>query len=264
MLNNMHGHRRSQHGVTLVELLVGLLVGLVVLGAATSAFLTSIGAQTDNLNLARLNQDMRSMMDIMTRDIRRAGFVTSDPATNNAALRNNPFFSADKDIGVLSGGSCIVYSYNANDDSPPTVNSNEHFGFRLINGELQMRSSGSTNTACDDGSWETITEPEIIMTDLTFVLDGNEDDEGLNATSMATDSNGDGVMDGDTGGDLGDSGNGFCDTGEACNTCQSGEACLYVRAVTITLTGQLRDDNTVSQSITQQVRLRNDKFVESL
>ena len=260
---NMHGYKKSQQGMTLVELLVGLLVGLVVLGAATVTFLNSLGAQTDNLNLARLNQDMRSMMDIMTRDIRRTGFVTSDPATNSAILLNNPFFSADKDIQVI--GSCIVYSYNADDDSPPAVDANEHFGFRLSdNGELQMRSSGTTNTACDDGTWETITEPEIIITGLTFTLLGNTNADGLNATSMATDTDGDGVMDGDTGGDAADSGNGFCDAGEVCNTCQSGEACLYVRAVTISLSGQLRDDNAVSQTITQQVRLRNDKFVESL
>jgi len=252
---NMHGFKKRQQGVTLVELLVGLLVGLVVLGAATAAFLNSLGAQTDNLHLARLNQDMRSMMDIMTRDIRRAGFVTSDPSTNSASLLANPFFSADKDIRVLSGGSCIVYSYNADDDTPPVVDSNEHYGFRLSDdGILQMRSSGTTNTACDDGSWESITEPEITIIGLTFTLS----ESSLNATSMATDTDDDGFMDGD------DNENGFCDTGEACNTCQSGEACLYVRAVTISLSGQLRDDNSVSQTITQQVRLRNDKFVESL
>ena len=252
---NMHGFKKKQQGVTMIELLVGLLVGLVVLGAATAAFLSSLGAQTDNLGLARLNQDRRSMMDIMTRDIRRAGFVTSDPAKNSAALLNNPFFSADKDIRVLNSGACIVYSYNANDDSPPVVGSNEHFGFRLNgNGVLQMRSSGTTNTSCDDGTWESITEPEILITDLTFTLS----ESSLNATSMATDSNDDGVMDGD------DNGNGFCDTGEACNTCQSGDACLYVRSVTISLSGEIRSDDTVTQTITQQVRLRNDKFVESL
>lgn len=248
-------HFTQQQGLTLIELLVGLLVALVVLGAAAAAFLGSAGAQSDNLNLARLNQDMRSMMDIMSRDIRRAGFVTSDPTANTADLLNNPFFSADKDIHVLDDGSCITYSYNADNDSPPNVDNNEHFGFRVNDdGVLQMRSSGTSNTSCSNGSWESITEPDILITNLTFTLTESE----LNATSMATDSDTDTFMDGD------DNENGFCDTGESCNTCQSGQACLYVRTVTISLSGELKEDSSLAQTITQRVRIRNDKFIESL
>ena len=72
-------NRKQQAGVTLVELMIGLLVGLIVVAAGTNIFSTSIRGQTDNINLTRLNQDMRAMMDIMVRDIRRAGFWTSQP-----------------------------------------------------------------------------------------------------------------------------------------------------------------------------------------
>ena len=85
---------KQQAGVTLVELMIGLLVGLIVIAAGMNIFTTSIRGQTDNINLTRLNQDMRTMMDIMARDIRRAGFVTSDPETNFASLQNNPFFDS--------------------------------------------------------------------------------------------------------------------------------------------------------------------------
>ena len=61
--------------------------------------------------------------------------------------------------------------------------------------------------------------------------------------------------------ETGDNGNGICDTGEACNTCTTGQACLYVRNVAISLTGRLRDDNAVTQTITEQVRVRNDKYL---
>lgn len=252
---------KRQSGLTLIELLIGMLVGLVVLGAATAAFLTSSGAQTDNLNLARLNQDMRAMMDIMTRDIRRSGYVTSDPVTYGAQLRSNPFYAADKDVQVLESGSCITYSYNADSDAPPAVDDSEHFGFRLSNnGELEMRSSGTTNTSCTNGTWETITEPEIQITALSFTLNSNS----LNVTSMVTDTDGNGVVDGDTGGAVADTGNDLCDINEVCNTCVTGQSCLYVRSVTISLSGQLRDDPTVRQTITQRIRLRNDKFIETL
>ena len=247
---------KQQAGVTLVELLIGLLVGLIVIAAGMNIFTTSIKGQTDNINLTRLNQDMRAMMDIMVRDIRRAGFVTSYPETNLASLKDNPFFSTTTDIALwdYDGGSdnCIVYAYNSDDSNPPSVSlpypatEGKLFGFRLnSDGILSMRRSGNSNNVdCTDGSWETITEPEVEITALTFTLTSTT----LNVTSMVND-------DGD------DNGNGICDTGEACNTCTTGQACLYVRNVTISLTGRLRDDNTVTQTITEQVRVRNDKYL---
>lgn len=244
----------KQQGLTLVELLIGLLVGIVVLGAASSAFLSSFSAQTDNLGLVRLNQDMRTMTDIMARDIRRAGFVTSNPASYTDELIDNPFFAADKDIHVLDSNTCITYSYNFNEAdeqsaSPkvaPTVDGSEHFGFRLVGNVLQMRKSGSTNTSCN-GTWETITEPDVEISKLEFTLNTKP----LNVTSMVT----------GTGDDDGD---GMCDPGEGCETCVAGEACLYVRSVSIELSGRLKNDPDVSQTIHHQVRIRNDKFVEAL
>lgn len=271
---------KQQTGVTLIELLIGMLIGLIIVAAGISVFVTSVKGQADNIKLSRLNQDMRAMMDIMARDIRRAGFVTSDPATNLASLQDNPFFGPTAELTVYNGGSCIVYAYNRNDganmdtngdgvtDEPaPVVNENERLGFRLNNGgNLEMRTSGTTNASCDDddGVWESITESEVEITGLTFNLISTT----LNVSSMTNDDDGDGVSetadtDGIPYGD--DNDNGFCDSGEVCNTCtrdgSPDPACLYVRNVTITLTGRLRDDNAVTQTITEQVRVRNDKYL---
>lgn len=257
--------RRQQAGMTLIELLIGMLVGLIIVAAGIAVFATSLKGQTDNIKLARLNQDMRAMMDIMERDIRRAGFVTSDPEANWASLQDNPFFDATTDIAVWNydGGNnnCIVYAYNRDSDNPPTVTGNERMGFRLKQGgKLEMRSSGGTNVSCNNqgDSWETITEPEVEITGLTFTLNSTE----LNVTSMINDDDGDGIPDGDN------DGNGTCDVGEACNTCvrdgSPDPACLYVRNVSITLSGRLRDDNAVTQTITEQVRVRNDKYLAAV
>lgn len=256
--------KRHQTGLTLIELLIGMLVGLIVVAGGINVFATSVRGQSENIKLTRLNQDMRAMMDIMVRDIRRAGFVTDDPA-NNAALQNNPFFDdlttgATTDIAIYDSGSCIVYAYNRNNDNPPVVNDEERFGFRLNNdGELEMRRDGTTNENCTNGDWQPITEPDVEVIDLAFVLA----EEVLNVTSMATDSDNDGCFDGD------DNCNGLCDAGEACRTCvRNGTApdpaCLFVRNVAIGLTGRLRTDTTVAQTITQQVRIRNDKYLPPL
>lgn len=240
--------------------MIGLLVGTVIAGGAISVFTNSIKSGTDNTELARLNQDMRAIMSIMVRDIRRAGFATDNPGANQAAIQNNPFqdsltAGATTDIAVYNDGSCIVYSYNRNNDSPPVVSANERLGFKLNNGAITMRTGGDTNENCDNNNnnWQTITGPEIEVTSLTFALNVDE----LSATSMLTDTDTDGDMDGD------DDGDGSCQTGEACNTCNAGDQCLYIRDVTISLTARLSDDNTVTQTITEEVRVRNDKYVQS-
>jgi prepilin peptidase dependent protein B len=267
--------QRQQTGVTLIELLIGMLIGLIVIAGGINVFNTSIKGQTDNINLGRLNQDMRTMMSLMESDIRRAGFVTSYPDTYFASVQTNPFFDsttsgATTDLAVYDAGSCIVFAYNKDNDPPPTPpigNSNERFGFRLnsATGNLEMRSTGSTNENCTDGVWQSITEPTVEFTGLAFTLTSTP----INAHSMVTDTDGDGCYDGDdqapntasSACKTGLWGNGLCDTGEGCNTCVIGQACLYVRGVTISLTGVSRKDNTVTQTITEQVRVRNDKFL---
>lgn len=248
---------KSEMGVTLIELLIGVLLGTIVAAGAISVYVMSIQGQTDNIQLVRLNQDLRAMMDIMVRDIRRAGFVTDDPDTYLANLQNNPFFADTTELAIYNGGNCIVYAYNRNNDKPPAVDDNERLGFRLNrSGQLQMRTSGTTNANCDNGSWESITEPEVEITALTFALTSTT----LNVSSMATDADTNDCFDGD--GDC----DGLCDSGEACNTCTrdggaDDPACLTIRNVSITLRGQLRDDNTVTQTINSQVRVRNDKYL---
>ncbi len=288
-------HKR-QTGVTLVELMIGLLIGLIVVAGGLSVFITALKGQADNIKLTRLNQDLRAMMDIMVRDIRRAGFVTSHPDTYIASLQDNPFFDETTDIAVLDydGGSqnCILYAYNLDDDPVRVpIDPKERLGFRLnSSGELAMRVSDKLdNTTCNtepnDRVWERITEPEVEITSLMFTLKSAK----LDVSSMSTDSDNDGCYDGDDGDDgddqdpitvglsckTGTYGNNLCDDlcddnlcddkGESCNIRigdgRPDHARLYVRKVAISLTGRLRDDNAVTQTIAEQVRVRNDKYL---
>jgi type IV pilus assembly protein PilW len=254
-------NQMKQSGVTLIELMIGMLVGIIVLGSTMAFFSSSVESQTDNIRLTRLNQDLRSLMDIMARDIRRAGFSTSTPDSNWASVNDNPFFAATTDIAIYNTGSCIVYSYNRDDDDddgtgvpevPSVVDSNEFLGFRLNGTTLQMRNGGgSTNANCTDGSWQAVTDSDVSITALTFTMPAAST---LNVTSMITDA-GDGTMVGD------DDDDGLCDTGEACNTCITGQACLYVRTVDISITGQLADDAAVTQTVSESIRIRNDKYL---
>lgn len=67
------GAARRQEGATLIELMIALLLGLVVVAAASGLFLTNkrVYASTETLN--RIQENSRVSFEIMSRDIREAG-----------------------------------------------------------------------------------------------------------------------------------------------------------------------------------------------
>jgi type IV pilus assembly protein PilW len=238
----------KQAGMTLIELMVAILLGLLITAAAITAYVQYLNTTTDNVQLMRLNQDMRSIMDLMVRDIRRAGFVTSDPESNFPCLQQNPF----NNVNIYASGtgnagtSCIVFAYNRDNNIPidcavapfNAIEDADRFGFRVSNNALEMKTSGGSEANCSSGTWETISEPDVDF-NLTFTLNESE----LDITEMYADADK------------------VCNAGEACNDCDAGNQCLTVRQVNITMTGTLADGT--SQTISEQVRVRNDKYEDS-
>lgn len=77
---NTNGTHRVQAGFTLVELMVALLLGLLVIGAAGSLFLSNrrVYGSTEAVN--RIQENQRTAFELMARDIREAG---GNPCTRN-------------------------------------------------------------------------------------------------------------------------------------------------------------------------------------
>ena len=68
---------QKQDGFTLVELLIGLLISLLVISGALALLLKVFEGQKSNLGLIRLNEETRFLSELMIKDIRRAGFVST-------------------------------------------------------------------------------------------------------------------------------------------------------------------------------------------
>ena len=65
--------RRRQRGLSIVELMVGMAIGLFVVAAASMLVVTQL---SDNRRLTletQVQQDLRATADIITRELRRAG-----------------------------------------------------------------------------------------------------------------------------------------------------------------------------------------------
>jgi len=77
---NTKGLKQEQAGFTLIELMVALVLGLLVIGAAGSLFLSNrrVYGSTEAVN--RIQENQRTAFELMARDIREAG---GNPCTKN-------------------------------------------------------------------------------------------------------------------------------------------------------------------------------------
>jgi type IV pilus assembly protein PilW len=147
--------RRHQRGFTIVELLIGMALGLFVTGAALLLLVSRIQVHRAELLEARLMQDLRVATNVITRDVRRAGYW-NDAATSMAGLAGaaseNPYAA----ITPASGSSEMVhFSYSRQLPNHPGVDSNEQFGFRLRNGTIEM--------LLGTGNWQALTDSNTMV-----------------------------------------------------------------------------------------------------
>lgn len=265
---------KRQTGFTLIELMIGITVGLIVLAATVSIYMTTVMSNSYIVKSARINHDLESVMNIMISDIRRAGYWGLARARTDG--RDNPFnlqtpADATTDLEIPNAN-CILYTYDANSDG--TVDANEYYGFKLVNGALYMRISGATtdSTDCSDGTWE-----EFVYSDLITIASLNFSFlpaaavsaasplpaiAGLGATSGCFNSSQDssGVFSGATG-------SATCtaaltnSAGTSVNTA-TGDTVLQKRLVNIQLGGYLADDTKVVKTIVGTVEVRNNRLYE--
>lgn len=151
---------RAARGVSLVELLVGLAVGLLVLVGAM-AMMVNVQTSSWRLNIeARLNQDLRAAADVMARDLRRSGYwgnaIAGTQASGaTAATAQNPY------TAVSSGSANINYRFSRDVTENNTLDDGEQFGFRLLDGVLQMQTASGVWTDLTDDKSLTVTNFSI-------------------------------------------------------------------------------------------------------
>ncbi|MGA8008100.1 MAG: prepilin-type N-terminal cleavage/methylation domain-containing protein [Thiomonas sp.] len=84
--------RLRQGGLTLVELMVAMLLGLVVIGAVVSVLLSSRQSYATNNGLGQLQDNARIAFELMARDIRQAGSSPCGNSTINDVLNGNGWY----------------------------------------------------------------------------------------------------------------------------------------------------------------------------
>ena len=96
---------RLQRGVTLVEMMLAMSIGLVLTLGAVQIFVSSKQAYRANDALARIQENGRYALNFLKRDIRAAGFwgCAEDVEVNNVVVGTDVDFDASATIGVENG-----------------------------------------------------------------------------------------------------------------------------------------------------------------
>lgn len=155
MLKTRHMPGKStQRGVSLVELMVGMVVGLVIVAAAGTMHVVTTRSGGETLASAQLNTTLRNVMGVIVDEVRRAGY-------SRDGGRNSPFMNqtggAVSDLSVNAAGTCVEFSYDT--DANGTLADTEYAGFRVVGGVVQTRNGGAGAIAdCANGSWENLTD----------------------------------------------------------------------------------------------------------
>ena len=149
--------RRSEKGLSLVELMVGIAIGLFVVSGVLAIFVSNLLASRTLARDVRVNQDLRVAADFIIRDLRRAGYwANATQGVLNSATSTTTTANPYGGISGTYGATSSVVNYNFARDTNNTLNSNESFGFRLSNGALQIQlDSASANP------WQSVTDPNV-------------------------------------------------------------------------------------------------------
>ncbi len=220
-------NQTHNQGLGLIDLMITIALSLTVLLGVMTVTVTTLQSSNNNLQIVRLDQQLRTAMNIMVSEIRRAGYWTNaqndvlPPTSSNS----NPFMTSSTNISLPSS-SCILFTYDSNSNgSLPALGSgtdDERYGFRLSGNAIQVRPSGAQfNCTAINTNWENMTDPTLVtITALTF-------------TAVPT----------------------------AYQTVAAGGAStITVRTITISVTGQLTSNTSITRTLTATVRAANDVF----
>lgn len=159
---------KTSAGFSLIELIISMAVGIVVIAGILSIFGSSIKNNADTVLNAKMNQELRSAMELISNEIHRAGYWSgASTAASNTPLQygvENVVNDTTNDIY------CITYSYEHAD------NTIRRRGFRLSNNAIEWARTNATPGCTSAGAeWTPITESSMVeITAMTFTDETNE------------------------------------------------------------------------------------------
>ena len=112
--------RHAERGISLLETLIAMALGLLVVAGVLQFVARLVEGNTSTLKVTRLEQDVRTLMDIMLQDIRRSGHFSESGSDLGAPVK---FIQDQPTAPMIDGqplrdglvGSSMTYAYRDTD-----------------------------------------------------------------------------------------------------------------------------------------------------
>ncbi len=140
----------KQEGLSLVELLVGITLGLIVVGVAGTLYVSTLKSNLDNVKQQRFEQSAQILASTIAAGIRRAGFsnsATSLPNVSGWATGTHYY----------SNGTCALFTYVDTTFSTPKQ---QFFGYKLdtTTGIMYSYQSDTLVSCLTTTTWQPMTD----------------------------------------------------------------------------------------------------------
>lgn len=213
----------KSNGLTLVELLIALLISSILFTGLIAIFVANVKHHNDVTNVNRLNQQLEGAMDLMSSEIRRASYWANSANDIGLDQNTNPFMTSSTDITVNGSNNCILFTYDHDKNG-----SLPQLGSTSDDERYGFRLNGQAiQTRPGGASYSCTSNDWENITDSNFI----------HITALN-----------------------FVLTNTSV-TVGPGTKGIMIRSVDITLTGSLANDSSVSKTLTQHIRVRNDKII---
>ncbi|PJD96824.1 MAG: hypothetical protein CK426_01755 [Legionella sp.] len=141
-------------GFSLIEIMVGLSVGLIVIASVGALFVSTLHTNIENVKLQRFEKTIQILKSTMTSQIRRAGFsnaLTSLPDVTGWASGSHYY----------TNGSCALFTYVDTTLVPPKQ---QFFGYKLDTntGILYFYQTDNLVSCSTTGTWTALNDPTQI------------------------------------------------------------------------------------------------------
>ena len=218
---------KRQAGVTLVEAMIGLALSMIVVSSMVGLMSNSMGTATRIIEMSQLTDELRNVMSMMTRDVRRANYsanaaycyANSDCGLNVAAQWGDINIERDADANA-----CVTFNLDRDFDGDASSDSAGGFQYRAVGGVGRIEMwVGDSSPVCFAGANDWLPVTDDAMVDITEFL---VDDSGSFSGTV---------------------------TGEAGSTVTQN-----TRQLNIQIEGELLLDNRITRRLVDTIRVRND------
>lgn len=122
---------KGQYGLTLVELMIAMVLGLLLLGGVIQIFLSSKQNYQLQDGLSRLQENGRFAMDVVTLNLRHTGYKADALTADGLAFPVNAAAYAPANVSFSIAGQVVVGTENNASNTDVILNGTDTISFRF-------------------------------------------------------------------------------------------------------------------------------------